>query len=227
MWHRPRPVRILILAVNLITAACGGGGSPASPSVEPPVEPETRSFPGGSFPGDWRGRYRNGSLTVMSRCRDQGTPLDFYHPYAQSEMTVRISGNLAGEIRIARIGGENEMLTCPFAGQLDLFALVATVNGGSCTPPNARVPAQGYLIAPIPPGCQSRSAEPAGPEPWAEPHEFRIRAAINNTSRDYPILVFNISETGHFHDPRGDYYTGTYTAGSSAMLTHPEDPRVE
>ena len=220
MWFRPRPVRILVLGVNLITAACGGGGAPAAPSEEPPVEPETRSFR-----GDWRGRYRNGSLNVMSRCRDEGTPLDFYNPYAQSEMTVQIYDNLAGEIRIAR---ENEMLTCPFAGQLDFAVrLVATVNGGSCTPPNARVPAQGYLIAPIPPGCQSRSAEPAGPEPWAEPHEFRISAAINNTSRDYPILVFNISETGHFHDPRGDYYTGTYTAESSAMLTHPDDPRVE
>ena len=220
MWHRPRPVRILILAVNLITAACGGGGSPASPSVEPPVEPETRSFS-----GHWRGRYRNGSLDVMSRCQGQGTPLDFYNPYAQSEMTVDISPSLEGSIHIAR---ENEMLTCPFTGQRDFAArLVATVNGESCTPPNARVPAQGYLIAPIPPGCQSRNAEPPGPEPWVELRTFDISAAINNTSRDYPILVFNISETGQFHDPRGNYYTGTYAAESSAMLTHPEDPRVE
>ena len=220
MWFRPRPVRILVLAVSLITAACGGGGVPAAPSEEPPVEPESHSFS-----GVWRGRYRNGSLNVMSRCRGQGNPLDFYNPYAQSEMTVEISANLEGHMHIA---GENEMLTCPFAGQLDFaLRLVATVNGGSCTPPNARVPAQGYLVAPIPPGCQSRNAEPAGPEPWAELRRFDISAAINNTSRDYPILVFNISETGHFHDPRADYYKGTYTAESSAMLTHPEDPRVE
>ena len=41
MWFRPRSVRILVLAVNLITAACGGGGAPAAPVEEPPVEPET------------------------------------------------------------------------------------------------------------------------------------------------------------------------------------------
>ena len=50
----PRPVRILMLAVNLITAACGGGG-PAAPSVEP----ETRAFSGAG------GRVRE---LVAGRC---------------------------------------------------------------------------------------------------------------------------------------------------------------
>ena len=219
MWHRPRPVRILILAVNLITAACGGGG-PAAPSVEAPVGPETRSFS-----GQWRGTYYNGSLDVMSRCQGQGTPLDFYNPTAQSEMTVDIGPSLEGSIHIAR---RNEALTCPFTGQVDSpNRLTATVNAERCTPPNAHVPAQGYVavISVTPPGCRS---SPPRPEPWVELRTFDISASIDSSSRDYPILVFNMNETGHFHDPRGNnYYTGTYTAESFAMLTHPEDPRVE
>ena len=51
MWC-PRPVPIVILAVNLMTAACGGGGGAAAPAApsEPSLEPVTRSFA-----GDWRG----------------------------------------------------------------------------------------------------------------------------------------------------------------------------
>ena len=78
MWHRPWRILILTLAVNVIAAACGGGGSPAAPSVEPGQEPEMRSFS-----GQWRGKYRNGSLDVMSRCLGQGPPLDFYNVWRQ------------------------------------------------------------------------------------------------------------------------------------------------
>ena len=136
---------------------------------------------------------------------------------------VDISPSLEGRIHIAR---ENEMLSCPFAGQRDFAArLIATVNGESCTPPNARVPAQGYLLAVIPPGCQSRNSDPDGPEPWVEPHTFELSAALT-PARGYPLLILNISETGQFHDPLG-YYTGTYTGESNALLTHPEDPLVD
>ena len=220
MWFRPRPVRIVILAVNLMTAVCGGGGgaAPAAPS-EPSLEPVTRSFS-----GDWRGRYHNGVIHVMSRCWDEGAPLDFLNPGA-SEMTVAVQPDLHGVMEIAR---GNEMVTCPFAGRRDSAArLRATVDGESCTPSNARVPAQGYVYSGgiIPPGCQSRAN--FGRDPWAELGTFDITAAIDNTSRDYPVLIVNIIETGHFHDPRGDYYTGAYTAENAANLTHPEDPRVE
>ena len=142
-------------------------------------------------------------------------------------MTVVIQRNLHGVMEIAH---GNEMVTCPFAGRRDFAArLVATVDGDSCTPPSVRVPAQGYIYSGgvIPLGCQPRpNIDPAGREPWAELGTFDIIAAIDNTSRDYPILDVTITETGHFRDPVGDYYTGTYTGESAASLTRPEDPRV-
>ena len=226
MWHQSWRNVFFALSVSVSAAACGGGGSPASPSLDPDPDPGTDSITQ-SFEGTWRGTYRNGSIDVMSTCRGQDRPLDFYNPYAKSEMTVVIGQTLAGEMRIEHSDGT---LTCPVGGRLDDgFRLVATVAGANCMPRNVRVPAQGYVLAAIPPGCQSRPAEPRDSEARVELRSLDITAAVVSPSpaRDYHILTFLTAEEGHFHDPAGDYYTGAYTGEGSAQLTDPEDPRVE
>ena len=125
----------------------------------------------------------------MSTCRGHDRPLDFYNPYAKSEMTVEIGPTLAGEMRIEHSDGT---LTCPFAGRLDDgFRLVATVAGANCMPRNVRVPAQGYVLAVIPPGCQSRPAEPRDSEARVELRSLDITAAVVSPSpaRNYHILT--------------------------------------